>query len=87
MWIQLPAAFVSSDKSSYVQSLSSSDFNQFSGEVCVCVGDTDQDLPYVAEKCACVFLGRLCTHTTSVRMSEQRSDGNCLIENAHSKET
>lgn len=34
MWIQLPAAFVCSDKSSYVQGLSLSDFNQFSGDVC-----------------------------------------------------
>ncbi len=63
MWIQLPAAFVCSDKSSYVQGLSLSDFNQFSGEVCA--GDTDQDLPYVSERfvCVCVCVLDACAQT------------------------
>lgn len=62
MRIQLPAAFVCSDKSSYVQGLSLSDFNQLSGDVCV--GDTDQDLPYVSERCVCVCILDACVRTT-----------------------
>lgn len=53
MWIQLLAAFVCSHKAAMFKARLS-DFNQSSGEVCV--GDTDQDLPYVKQRygCACV---------------------------------
>lgn len=67
MWIQLPAAFVCSDKSSYVQGLSLSDFNQFSGEVCA--GDTDQDVPYVSEMCVWCVLDA-CAQGLFVKMLE-----------------
>ena len=51
-------------QSSYVQGLSLSDFNQFSGEVCV--GDADQDLLYVSERycmCMCLYVCMcVCVH-------------------------
>lgn len=55
LWIQLPAAFVCSDKSSYVQGLSRSDFNQTSGGECA--RDTDQNLPSISAgwMCACAL--------------------------------
>lgn len=75
MWIQLSAAFVCSDKSSYVQGLSLSDFNQFSGEECA--GDTDQDLPSISERRACVRVRVYVCAGLFMRMSEQLSDSNC----------
>lgn len=83
MWIQLAAAFVCSDKSSYVQSLSPSDFNQFSGEVCVCVCRRYRSgLCRTSVKNVRVRFLDACAHTTTVRMSEPLSDRNCLNENA-----